>query len=330
MSKKRSPWTESGIAWLYLAPAGVVLLVFCFVPVLLSLLVSFTNWEGADTPDIVRWVGWRNYVRSFRDQEFWLAVLNTVNYVLLSVPLTLAISLGLALLLEKRGRGIGIWRTIYFLPYVSAWVAVSILWRYVFDPQFGPLNYFWTHGLKLEPLKWLQEPRGIVEMFVTGALGLLWFPKSSPLNLLFAGPSLSMTCVVLTSVWRDAGFGMVIFLAGLNNIEPAYHEAAKIDGAGTWARFRHVTWPLLAPTTFFLLVVSVIGAFKVLVPVLVMSPDGGPAKTTSTLVFHMYQKGFAQWKLGQASAVAYLLFLILFALTIFQNRFLGSRVQYEQ
>ncbi|MBI3734956.1 sugar ABC transporter permease [Candidatus Sumerlaeota bacterium] len=320
---------ENAAAYLHLAPAGVILLVFWFVPVLLSFAVSFTNWEGADTLDLVRWVGARNYLRTLRDHEFWLVVINTFNYVLFSVPLTLGLGLGFALILHRKFRGSGVFRTLFFLPYVSTWVAVSIVWRYFFDIQVGPLNYL-LHLCGADPLKWLQEPRGIIEMFATGPLGMKSWPKDSPLGMFLGGPSLAMTSIIVTSVWRDVGFCVVIFLAGLNNIEPQHYEAAKLDGAGGWARFRHITWPLLSPSLFFLLVVSMIGAFRVLTPVMIMTPEGGPAKTTSTIVFYLYQKGFVQWRLGLASAVAYLLFLILFTLTILQNRLLGSRVHYEQ
>jgi len=326
MSQRRSNAT----AYLYLAPAGVTLFVFWFIPVILSLLVSFTNWEGADTIDIVHWTGLRNYARTLGDREFWLVLMNTVNYVLYSVPLTLGLALALALMLHRKLKTGRIFRTIFFLPYVSTWVAISIVWRYFFDIQVGPLNYVITHVFHGEPLKWIEEPRGIIQMFLTGVLGMKSWPNPAGIGPLLAGPSLAMSSIILTSIWRDTGFCMIIFLSGLNNIDPAYYEAAQLDGATGWQRFRRVTWPLLAPTTFFLLVISLIGAFRVLVPMLVMTPTGGPAKMTSTLVFYLYQKGFVQWKLGLASAIAYILFLLLFLLTLFQNRFLGSRVHYEQ
>jgi multiple sugar transport system permease protein len=317
---------DSVIAWLYLAPAGLVLLVLFFLPVLLSLAVSFTNWEGADTIDLVRFVGGRNYTRTLGDEAFWQALMNTINYVLYSIPPTLVLALAAALLVHRQFRASGLFRTIFFLPYVTTWVSISIVWRYFFDIKAGPLNDVLTHGFGLDPLRWLEEPRGIIEMLATGGIGFKTWPRSP----LLAGPSLSMASIIVTTIWRDVGFFMVLFLAGLNNIDPAYYEAARLDGAGPWRRFRRITLPLLMPVTYFTLVVALIGAFRLFVPILVMTPAGGPAKTTSTLVFYLYEKGFVEWKLGLASAVAYIFFLIVFILTAAQNRLLGRRVQYEQ
>lgn len=327
LSASRPSWRESATAYLYLAPAGVILFAFWVVPVAISLGVSFTNWEGADTLDIVGWTGWRNYARTLADDEFWLALANTINYVLYFVPLVLAVSLGAALLIHRKLRASGLFRTIFFLPFVSTWVSISIVWRYFFSDEFAPLNDL-LQSLGLPALRWLQEPRGIIEIFMTGPIGLTRWPDPPVLGPLLAGPSLSMMSIIVTSIWRDFGFFMVIFLAGLNNIDSSYYEAAKIDGAGPWQRLREITLPLLTPTTFFLLLIAVIGAFRVFVPILVMTPDGGPAKATSTLVFYMYQKGFMQWKLGLASSIAYLLFVMIFTLTMIQNRFLGRWVQY--
>lgn len=329
MEPRLSHRKESLTAWLYLAPAGILLLVFFFLPVAVSVVASFTNWEGGDTIEIVSWTGTRNYERTLGDREFMMALVNTIHYVVFSVPVTLAISLGLALLVHRRLRGSAIFRTVFFLPYVTTWVSISIVWRMFFDPRVGPLNYLLQQWFGMDALQWLQEPRGVIEMIATDGLGIPFWRRDSATGYVMGGPSLAMTSIILTSVWRDVGFGMVLFLAGLNNINPAWHEAARMDGAGAWKRFRHITWPLLTPTTYFLVVVSLIGAFRVLVPVLVMTPDGGPGRTTSTLIFYMYQKGFAEWKLGLACAVAYLFFLIVFLLTMAQNRLFGSRVEYE-
>lgn len=317
-------------AYAYLAPAGIILFVFWLLPVAGSIAISFTNWEGADTLDIIDWIGIRNYQRTLADEAFWKALANTFHYVLYSVPLTLVASLALALLVHRKLRGANAFRVVFFIPFVSTWVAVSVLWRFFFDPEFGPMNYLLTEFLGLEPQKWLGEPRGIFQMFASSAFGIDAWPQTPVLGTLLAGPSLSMMCIIVTSVWHDIGFFMVIFLAGLHNIDDSYYEAARIDGAGAWQRFRTITFPLLTPTSFFLLIISIIGAFRVFVPILVMTPNGGPGKTTATLVFYMYQKGFAQWKLGQGAAIALILFLIIFAMTALQNRLLQRRVQYEQ
>lgn len=329
MNPKSRTRSETAEAWLYLAPAGVILLVFWFLPVLISLGVSFTNWEGADTLEIVRGVGLRNYRRTLGDIQFWLALVNTLHFAFFSVSITMILSLAAALLLHRQVRASAFFRTVFFLPYVSTWVAISIVWRYFFDVQAGPLNYILRNGFALEPLRWLQEPRGIFQMMLTSSFGLgSWF-KDPLIAQLLGGPSLAMASVIVSSVWRDIGFFVVIFLAGLGNIDPANYEAARIDGAGPWDRFRHITLPLLSPTLFFLLVVALIGAFREFTPMLVMTPGGGPAKTTTTLIYYLYEKGFVQWKLGLASAVAYLLFILIFGLTWLQNRLLGRRVEYE-
>jgi ABC-type sugar transport system permease subunit len=146
---------------------------------------------------------------------------------------------------------------------------------------------------------------------------------------LLQGPSLSLFCIVLTSVWRDVGYFMIIFLAGLQSIDRSYFEAAAIDGAGPWKRFWSITFPLLSPVTFFVLIIAMIGAFKVFVPILVMTPQGGPSKSTSTLVYFLYEEGFQSWRLGYASAIAYILFTIILVMTLLQNRIFGRRVHYQ-
>jgi len=320
-------------AYAYLVPAGVILLIFWVLPVVLSLLVSFTNWHGGDTLRDVKWVGLENYRIAVRDPRFFRTLANTVNYVIWSVPLTLVLSLFFALLLNLKIRGIGFFRTAFFLPYVTTWVAISIVWGYFFQQNFGLANYVLEDVLGLGPLKWLNEPRGVIEMALTGLghLFRLLAPGESVdfKNPLLEGPSLAMFSIIITSVWRDMGYFMIIFLAGLRNIDRTYHEAAQIDGAGVWRRFWAITFPLLSPVTFFVLIIAMVGAFKVFVPILVMTPDGGPSGSTSTLVYFLYEEGFMSWRLGYASAVAYILFVIILLITLLQNRIVGRRVYYQ-
>jgi multiple sugar transport system permease protein len=322
-----------GRAYLYLLPAGIILLVFWLLPVILSLLVSFTNWYGGDTASDVRWVGWKNYTRAIADPRFRQTLWNTVNYVLWSVPLTILLSLGSALLLNMRIRGVAFFRTIFFLPYVTTWVAISIVWMYIFQRNSGIANYVLGDFLGWGRLDWLIEPRGVVEMSLTGLGHLLGIlapdDKIALANPILAGPSLSMFSIILTSVWRDAGYFMIIFLAGLKNIDASLREAAAIDGAGPWQRFRAITLPLLSPITFFVAIMAVIQAFKVFVPMMIMTPGGGPSFTTSTMVYYLYDEGFHSWRLGYASAIAYLLFIVILAITLLQNRVFGRRVFYQ-
>ena len=267
-------------AWAYLAPAGIILALFWFLPVVLSFLVSFTNWHGGDTIADVKWVGFENYRIAFSDPRFIGTLWNTLNYVIWSVPLTIVVSLGMAVAMNTKIRGVSFFRTCYFLPYITTWVAISIVWSYFFQKNFGLANYMLEDVLGLGSLQWLDEPRGIVEMSLTGMGHLLHIlPPKEMVNLphpILQGPSLAMFAIILTSVWRDAGYFMIIFLAGLQGIDSSYYEAASIDGAGPWHRFRNITWPLLSPVTFFVLIVAMIGAFKVFVPIMIMTPDGGP------------------------------------------------------
>jgi len=334
--RSSSPWraiARNIEAYAYLAPAAVILAVFWVFPVLLSLFVSFTNWHGGDTLGDVKWVGLENYGMALQDPRFFKTLWNTVNYVLWSVPITIATSLAVALLLNLRIRGVSLFRTAFFLPYVTTWVAISIVWSYFFQQNFGLANYVLDDVLGLGRLKWLNESRGVVEMAATGlghALGFV--PAREALrfeNPLLQGPSLALFAIILTSVWRDVGYFMIIFLAGLQGIDRSYYEAASIDGAGPWKRFWSITIPLLSPVTFFVFIIAMIGAFKVFVPVLVMTPEGGPSKSTSTLVYFLYEEGFQAWRLGYASAIAYLLFVIILAMTLLQNRVFGRRVFYQ-
>lgn len=320
-------------AYGYLLPAAVILFVFWVLPVFLSLLVSFTNWHGGDTLGDVKWIGLENYRIAVQDPRFFKTLFNTVNYVVWSVPLTLGLSLVFALLLNLKVRGIAFFRTAFFLPYVTTWVAISIVWSYFFQQNFGLANYILGDVLNLGTLKWLNESRGVIEMSLTGLghlIGLL--PADASLdfkNPLVEGPSLAMFSIIITSVWRDIGYFMIIFLAGLRNIDRTYYEAAQIDGAGPWRRFWAITFPLLSPVTFFIFIIAMVGAFKVFVPILVMTPDGGPSGSTSTLVYFLYEEGFMSWRLGYASAIAYILFMIILVITLFQNRVVGRRVYYQ-
>lgn len=320
---------ENLLAYLYVAPAASVLFVFWLLPVGISFYISLTNWLGGDTFDVVKFIKLKNYVLALHDEEFFKSLFNTFNYALYSVPPTLIIALTIAILLNQNIKFRGIFRTIYFLPYVTTWVAISIVWGYFYNREFGLANHILMNQLHLGRLEWLAEPRGIIQLILQALL----MPLGVNIELshpLLAGPSLAMFSIIITSVWREIGFFMVIFLAGLQTIDKTLYEAAEIDGASAWQKFRFITLPLLSPVTFFLLIISMIGALKVYVPMLIMTPDGGPDNTTMTMVFYIYEKGFTGlWRLGYAAAIAYLLFIIILVLTLLQNALLGRRVHYE-
>lgn len=323
-------------AYLYLLPAFSILFVFWFIPVVASLVMSFGDMTALKPVDQMNFVGLQQYQEALAHATFRQSLWNTINYTIYSVPTTLVLALAAAILLNNRIAGRGFFRTAFFLPYVTTWVSISLVFSYLFHREYGLGN--WLLGLLSQDilgrdnpwkLEWLAEPRGIFEMMLLGGKSLPPMPLGFE-NLL-SGPSLSLFCVILTSVWRDVGYFMIIFLAGLQNIDKSLYEAAQIDGASGWARFRHITFPLLSPVTFFLMVISLIGAFKVFVPQFMMTPDGGPDRTTIPITMYLYQEGFmGEWKLSYAAAVAYILTMIILALTIFQNRIFGRRVEYGQ
>lgn len=316
-------------AYIYLAPAALLLLAFWFIPVVMSIAISFTDWTGASRLDTVNFTGTKNYLQALQDPNFIQVFWNTANYVMWSVPMTLIAALSIALLLNNKISGSGVFRTIYFLPYVTTWVAVSVVFKYVFNEQFGLANYM-LETLGLPTFGWLNESRGVIEMAVTSFCSMVGIAAPEKWHPILGGPSMSMFTIILTSVWRDLGYFMIIFLAGLQNIDRSYYEAAEIDGATRLQKFTNVTWPLLSPTTFFIMIISLITAFKVFVPQFIMTPTGGPGRTTETLVFYLYREGFMGYKqLGYASAVAYILFSIILVLTLVQSRYFGKRVHYD-
>jgi multiple sugar transport system permease protein len=280
----------------YLAIAPWIVGFVCFTggPILASIYFSFTDWNVLSAP---RWIGLDNYRELVSvDPIFWVALYNTAFYTLGHVPLTLAVALGAALLVNRRVPFIPFFRTVYYLPTVTAGVAVSILWLWIFNPEFGLVNY---------------------ALGLVGIQGPGWlFSKE------WAKPAL-----IIMSAW---GFGeaMVILLAGLQGVPEHLYEAARIDGAGTWDEFRHVTLPMLSPVIFFVLIVSIINSFQVFTNVWVMT-RGGPADATLMYVLQMYLKAFSDLKMGYTSAMAWILFAIVLALTLLQFRVANRWVYYE-
>lgn len=272
---------EEYLAWLFVTPVALGILLFQIYPVLFSLYVSFTHWNFVTPP---RWVGFRNYVELFTTDRFFLTALrNSVVYAVGTVVPGVALALVFAVLLNQEIRGRYVYRAIYFVPVVATTVSISILWTWIYEPNFGILNFL---------LKQI------------GITGPLWLGTSR-----WAMPSL-----IIMSIWHGLGYNIVILLAGLQAISREYYDAAAIDGANGLQRFRFVTLPLLSPATFFVLVLSVINAFQVFTNVYVLT-RGGPANATLSLVLYLYQQAFTYEEMGVASAVAYCLFVIIVALT---------------
>ncbi|QFZ21004.1 carbohydrate ABC transporter permease [Saccharothrix syringae] len=253
-------------------------------PVVALFYLSFTNWNVFGT---ARWVGLDNFTRLARDASFHRALLNTLYYSALHIPLTLALSLALALLLDRGLRGAAFFRTAAFFPYVTSIVAIAIAWNLLFSKDAGPVN-------QVLGLFGVDDPPG-------------WTASSD----------WAMPAVILVGVWREMGYYMLLFLAGLQTVPPELHEAARIDGAGAWQRFRNVTLPCLRPTTFFVTVMLTIGSFKVFDLILVMT-NGGPGQSTLVLSQYIYQKGLVENRFGYASAVSVVLFGLCMAVTAVQ------------
>jgi len=287
---------ESRAAAAFLAPALGLFGVFFVIPVAAGFLLSLTDFDiyAIGDPGTARFVGLSNYLQLLRDPGFWQVLGNTLYFAVVGGPLTIAVSLGAALFLSARlVRWRGLFRTVYFAPVVTTLVAVAVVWRYVYHPRYGLLN----HGLGLvgiDPIDWLGDPR--------------W----------------SMPAIILLAVWKNFGYNMLIFTAGLQTIPEELYEAATMDGAGAWRRFVHVTLPGLAPTFLFVAVTTLIGFLQLFAEPYVMT-QGGPLGSTRSLLLLMYEEGFRWWRMGLASAIAFLLLLITLGATLLQLRLLRTR-----
>jgi multiple sugar transport system permease protein len=313
---KRLP--EGISPYLYLLPAALIIAVFHIFPIFFSFLVSGFDWGMGGAQ---RFVGLGNYADLFRDAEFWQSLIQTVFYAVGVVPATIVVSLAIAALLNQKLRLLGFYRTVYFLPVVTSAVAISMVWKWIYNPRIGFLNYF-LGLLHIPPLGWLEESRGILQVLLS--------PLGVGLSGLWGGPSIALCSVILMSIWHSLGYNIVIFLAGLQNIPPQYYEAAKIDGADALTSFRYVTWPLLSPTTFYVLIMTTIAAFRVFTQIYMMTgpPIGGPLGTTKVVVYYLYEQAFARWQMGYATAIAFAFFLIVLSLTIIQRQVVEKRVHY--
>jgi len=286
---RTSPYRSAGI--LFLSPALAAIGIFFFLPVLAALVLSFTDFDIYSLSNIAyaRFVGFHNYASLLNDPLFWKAFGNTMYFLLVGGPLSVAVSLGAALLVNvKLVRWKGLFRTIYFAPVVTTLVAVAVVWRFVYHPRFGLLNYL-LGLVGITPIDWLGDPQ--------------W----------------AMPAIILMAVWKNFGYNMVIFIAGLQNIPDALYEAASIDGASTFQKFRTITLPLLAPTTVFISIITMIGYFQLFAEPYVMT-QGGPMNATLSIVLLMYQQGFRWWNMGYSAAVAFVLFAVIFAASVLQTR----------
>ncbi|WP_285245962.1 sugar ABC transporter permease [Pseudarthrobacter sp. efr-133-R2A-89] len=272
------------IGWTFILPNFLGFLAFTLIPVLAAFALSFMEWTSFSAP---KWVGLANFQRMLASDSFWVALRNTVVYAIGHVPLTMALALLLAMLLNRKLKGIGFFRVAIFFPYITSLVAVAVVWNMLFSPDNGPINQF-LHAIG-----------------IANAPG--WTSSSD----------WALPAVIITSVWRDMGYYMVLYLAGLQAIPAELYEAAEVDGASAWQRFWNVTIPSLRPTTFFVVVMLTVSSFKVFDLIVVMT-NGGPGRSTTVLSQLIYQEGIGEGKFGYSSAISLVLFLIVLTVTVLQ------------
>jgi len=294
---------KSAAGYAFFTPNMIGFLLFFAIPVIWSLYLSFTEFDGFGTPE---WVGLKNYAdfllknpfKTDTPYYFWKSLRTTVLYCLGYIPASIGISLFLSILLNTKLRGMKIFRALYFLPVVSSVVAVSLLWRWLFAVDYGPINHFLVSiGGESWRIRWLLDP------------------------------DVALFSLIIMAIWRTLGYNIVIFLAGLQGIPKSIYEAAYVDGASRWQVIWKITIPLITPSIFFVLLMSLIGGLQTFSEAYSMTA-GGPARSTLTVVYNLYQQGFAFLKFGVSSAMGWALFVIIFGITILQNKFSRRWVHY--
>jgi multiple sugar transport system permease protein len=282
-------------AYAFLLPNFIGFFAFTLVPLIVAFGLCFVKWDFANP---MVFVGFKNFLKLFKDDGFQISFWNTIYFTVVSVPLTIVTALLLAILIHRKLKGVKLFRTIFFFPYISSMVAVAVVWNMLYHPTMGPIN---------------------------GVLRLIGIhnPPGWTSSVVWALPA-----VILMSVWKQVGYYMIIYLAGLQGIPEYLYEAATIDGAGGWQKFRYVTLPMLTPSTFFICVLVVINSFKVFDQIVIMT-DGGPGRATNTLVYYIYNQAFTYFKFGYASAIAMVLFIIVLLTTIIQFKLENKWVNYE-
>ncbi|MFI5706573.1 carbohydrate ABC transporter permease [Kribbella sp. NPDC051620] len=283
LARRRS---RTWVGWSFILPNFIGFAALTLVPVIASLALSFLDWDSYSTP---RWVGLDNFERMIHNDTFWTALKNTAYYAVGHVPLTLCAALGFAVLLNQKLKGARFFRTALFFPYITSLVAVAVVWNMLLSPESGPVNQF------LRAIG-IDHPPG-------------WTTSTT----------WAMPAVIVASVWRDLGYYMILYLAGLQTIPAELYEAAQVDGASGWQRFRHITVPGLRPTTFFVLIMLTISSFKVFDLIQVMT-EGGPGRATLVLSQVIYREGIVQGRFGYSSAVSMVLFVIVLTITLGQFR----------
>ena len=292
---------EQRCSYLFIAPAIILFFVFVFIPVIASLLLSFTKYNILSPP---QWVGLDNYRQIFlNDPRFWKALRNTAVYVVGVVPVGIWLSLLLAVAIDQKIRFKNFYKTLFFMPVVTSVIAYSVIWRWLFaGEKYGLINH-WLIKIGLSPVDWLMSPTWI------------------------------LPAIMIMAIWGGLGYNIFLLLVGLQTIPNTFYEAAEVDGATSWHKFWHITLPLLRPTLLFVVIMSVINSFQVFEQVYIMTAGtsegvGGVLDSALTLVSYLYEKGFRRFEMGYASAIAYILFGVIFVVTLFNLKVVRSRVEY--
>lgn len=287
--------SKKKIIFTFLFPSLLGLVVFKVGAMLYSLYISFTEWNLIGAPEFV---GLKNYITIFRDPRFYESLKNTLLFIAGYLPVVLVLSMGIALLLNSKVKRVNIFRGLFFLPVITSWVAVSMIWKGLLNPEFGIIN-------------------SIIEFF--GGTGPAWLQD----------PAFVLPSVIMVSVWKDVGFLSIIFLGGLQGISSEYYEAAQIDSASKWQQFRKITLPLLSPTTFYALIITIINSFQVFDQIWIMTAGEPTADLVPVMVTEIYKNSFQYQKMGYATALSWILFAIIIGVTIFQNVMQKKWVHYE-
>lgn len=272
------------VGYLFLAPNLIGFIIFMLIPFLYAFYISFFNWDGITE---MQFTGLRNYVKLITNEGFRISFVNTLYYTLLNVPLIIIFGLGLALAVNTITKCKALFRTVFFLPNIVTVVSIVIVWQAFYHPVYGPLTMILKAlGVENTP-QWISDPK--------------W----------------AMICIIIMSIWINAGYYMIIFLAALNNVPESYYEAAEIDGAGKISRFFNITLPMISPSMFFAIIIAIINSFKVFDQVALLT-QGGPGRSTNVLVYYVYQQSFKYYKFGEASAAAFILFALILIITVIQ------------
>lgn len=273
------------VAYSFILPNLIGFFVFTFVPIIFSLFLSFCEWDSGNP---IKFVGLKNFITMFtKDKSFWISLFNTFYYTIVTVPVTMAISLGLAILMNKPLKGRVVFRSVLFFPYVASLVAIAVVWMALFNPDRGPINSLLMSIGIANPPRW--------------AASQTW----------------AMPTIIGLTVWKGMGYYMIVYLAALQGVSRDLYEAASLDGANRWQQFLHITWPGVTPTTFYILMMLMVTTFKSY-DTMYITTQGGPGEATKVLAYHIYNMAFVSSRFGYASSVAMVLFVIVILVTLIQ------------